>query len=249
MRRLQTNPRFKGYILVINVLEVKNLRSGYQDLEIIHGLNFNVKKGETFLLLSLNGAGKTTLLRTIAGQIKPFSGKVLLEDEDVTNMPPYMRARKGMIFLGEQSIIPTISVMENLIVATYQAGIRESKSSISRALDMFPDLKPYVHKKAAALSGGQRKFLAFSMLIAAGSRMMLLDEPSLGLSPAYVKRIIEAVEKVKESGTTILLAEQNPSFAKLADTLVLLELGEIKFIGNPEEASRNDSIVKSFFQL
>lgn len=231
------------------MLEIKTIKSGYEDLEIIHGLSFNVEKGETFLLLSLNGAGKTTLLRTIIGLIKPMSGSVILNGTDVTRMPTYKRAQMGMVFVGEQAIIPTITVRENLLVAASQTKASESRARIKEALDMFPDLVPLLRRRAASLSGGQRKFLAFAMAVAAGSEVLLLDEPSMGLSPAYVKRIIEAVKKIKEKGTTILLAEQNSSFAQLADRVVLLELGNIKFIGPREEAMKNDMIARSFFQI
>ncbi|MBX8634713.1 MAG: ATP-binding cassette domain-containing protein [Thermoplasmata archaeon] len=230
-------------------LEIKELRAGYGDLEIIHGINLTVEDEETFLLLSLNGAGKTTLLKTIIGLIKPMSGKIILNGEDITGLPTHVRTSKGLIFIGEQSIIPTLTVRENLEVASHRMTPADARNKIREALDIFSDLKPFEKKKAASLSGGQRKFLSFAMVITSDSQFLLLDEPSLGLSPVFVKRIIESIKLIKASGRTILLAEQNASFSELADRVVLMETGSVSFLGKRDEAVRNETISKTFFRL
>jgi branched-chain amino acid transport system ATP-binding protein len=237
------------YTWVKITLEIKELRAGYGDLEIIHGINLTVEDEETFLLLSLNGAGKTTLLKTIIGLIKPMSGKIILNGEDITGLPTHVRTSKGLIFIGEQSIIPTLTVRENLEVASHRMTPADARNKIREALDIFSDLKPFEKKKAASLSGGQRKFLSFAMVITSDSQFLLLDEPSLGLSPVFVKRIIESIKLIKASGRTILLAEQNASFSELADRVVLMETGSVSFLGKRDEAVRNETISKTFFRL
>ncbi|MBX8636289.1 MAG: ATP-binding cassette domain-containing protein [Thermoplasmata archaeon] len=230
-------------------LEIKELRAGYGDLEIIHGINLTVEDKETLLLLSLNGAGKTTLLKTIIGLIRPMSGKIMLNGEDITDLPPHTRTSRGLIFIGEQSIIPTLTVRENLEVASHRMRPADARNRIREAFDIFGDLKPFERKKAASLSGGQRKFLSFAMVVASDSQFLLLDEPSLGLSPAFVKKIIESIKLIKASGRTILLAEQNAGFSELADRVVLMEMGNISFLGRRDEALMNETISKTFFRL
>ena len=231
------------------MFEVRGLRSGYGDVEIIHGVDMRIDDGKTFLILALNGAGKTTLLRSMMGLVRQSAGSIMLNGKDITVLQPYERALRGMIFIGEHSIIPTISVKENLEVATHNMKPKDARKSIEESLNLFREIKDLIYRKAGSLSGGQRKFLAFAMAMATRPKILLLDEPSLGLSPVYVKRIIESIRMIKEKGTTIILAEQNASFSQLADEVVFLELGEIKFIGKREDALKNEELASSFFEV
>lgn len=234
---------------MIDLLKVEELRSGYGDLEIIHSVSFEVKDGETVVLLALNGAGKTTLLRTIMGLNRISSGKVLVDGADVTHLPTHMRAKHGLTFVGEQSIIPTLTVRENLDVAAFNFSRHDARQRIDDAVEMFPELRDQMKKRAGSLSGGQRKFLSFAMALAAKTKILLLDEPSLGLSPVLVDRVIDALKEMKNQGTTMLLAEQNAGFTELADRVMMLELGEIRFVGDTDQAMKNDQLASLFFNL
>ncbi len=230
------------------MLKVSELSCGYKDLEIIHGISFNLEQGQIKVLLSLNGGGKTTLLKTLSGLIEAKSGKVILNNEDITYFPPRERVKRGMLYIPEWGIFPNLTVKENIIVAS-------NSSSSSSGLDMnfifekFKELKDKMDNKAASLSGGQRKLLMLAMAVSSGAKLLLLDEPSSGLSPSYVDRLIDIIKGLRDNGITFLIAEQNPSFSEISDEIMVLELGRIVASGKYEDLKKNNEIKSKFFSL
>ena len=230
------------------MLKINDLVCGYGNLNIIKGISFELGANEIKVLLSLNGGGKTTLLKCLSGLIPTKGGKITLEGKDISSSSPRERVKAGMLYIPEWGIFPSLTIRENLILAS-SATRQRGNSDISSTLEYFPDLKNRLSEKAASLSGGQRKILMLAMAVASGSKLLLLDEPSSGLSPAYVDRVLDTVKILKEKGMTFLIAEQNTSFSEISDELILVELGNIASRGKYEELRKNDEIKRKFFSL
>ncbi|MGC8515998.1 MAG: ABC transporter ATP-binding protein [Thermoplasmata archaeon] len=230
------------------MLKINNLVCGYGDLDIIRGVSFDIEDNQVKVLLSLNGGGKTTLLKSLSGLIQPKEGTISLDGKDITNASPRERAKSGMLYIPEWGIFPNLSVRENLIIASSNRE-KSNNFDISSVVSRFTELKERMFEKAASLSGGQRKILMLAMAVASGSKLFLLDEPSSGLSPAFVDRVLDTIKQLKEDGMTFLIAEQNPSFSEISDEIMILDLGKIISRGKYEELRKNDEIRKKFFSL
>jgi len=230
------------------MLKVVDIVCGYGDLDIIKGISFDVEDGQTKVLLSLNGSGKTTLLKSLSGIIPVRSGRIVFDGKDITNESPRERVRSGMLYVPEWGVFPTLTVRENLVLAS-SIGKGKSNLDFSEIAELFPDLNGRLSERAASLSGGQRKILMLAMAVASGSKMLLLDEPSSGLSPSFVDRVLDILKQLKEEGITLLIAEQNPSFSEISDELIILELGKIISKGKYEDLRKKDEIIKKFFSL
>ncbi|MGC8673137.1 MAG: ABC transporter ATP-binding protein [Thermoplasmata archaeon] len=230
------------------MLKVENVHSGYGDIEIIKGVSFEIKNNETKVLLALNGSGKTTLLKTLSGILPVKEGRIILNNEDITTLNPRERTRRKMLYAPEWGVFPELSVYENLIVAS-SISQKNVKNNINDVIKLFPELSGKVKDRAASLSGGQRKMLIIAMAIVSGANLLLLDEPSSGLSPLYVEKLIKTINKLKNMGFSFLIAEQNSSFTKVADSVMIMDLGKIIFEGNKEEILKNEEIKKKFFSL
>ncbi|MCE4607351.1 MAG: ABC transporter ATP-binding protein [Caldisphaeraceae archaeon] len=231
------------------MLKVENLSSGYGSLKIIDGVSFEIKKNKVLLILGLNGAGKTTLLKTIAGFLRPFSGKILLEEKDITNLNAYQKAKTGITMITEYAIFPDLTVKENLEIANSKNKGSDFKAELKNILKIFPELTQFLNFKAQALSGGQRKILSMAMAILSKPKLLILDEPSTGLSPLLVSRIIKYTSMLKDMQITMLIAEQNPSFITVSDYVLVMDSGKIKLEGKTNEMYNNDEIRKTFFQI
>lgn len=231
------------------VLEVEGLRSGYSGMQVLNNVNLNLYGGETLVVLGPNGAGKTTLLKSILGLIPLDGGKTFLKGNDITSVHPSKRRRLGIAYASEDTYFPTLTVLENLTMASIGTDRKEREIRLNQVYEVFPELKERAESKASSLSGGQRKFMIIGSVFMSKAEVLLIDEPSGGLSPLYVEKIINSLEVLKRAGRSILLAEQNVEFVSLADRLCILEGGSISFDGSREEAERNDSIRKSYFSL
>lgn len=228
------------------VLEVQGLRSGYSGMQVLNNLNLNLSKGETLVVLGPNGAGKTTLLKTIIGLVSMDAGTLMLRGNDISRTKPSKRRRQGIAYVSEDTYFPALTVYENLMMAS----LGQDKEERERRLhEVFPELKERANSKVSSLSGGQRKFMVIGTVFMSNADVILIDEPSGGLSPLYVQQIISSLSRLKMEGRSILLAEQNVEFVTLADRLCILEGGMISFDESPEEAEKNDSIRKSYFSL
>ncbi len=241
------------------MLEVKNLVVDYGIIRAIKGINLSVEEGTIVAILGANGAGKTSTIRTINGMTKASDGDVLLKDENITNLEPYKLAAKGIIQSPEgRMILKGLTVEENLMVGGYTIkkeeteGVKKSaKKMLKETLDdvyqLFPTLKERRKQQASTLSGGEQQMLAIGRALMARPKLLLLDEPSLGLAPLIVKEIFEKISQIKAQGTTILIVEQNAyQTLKIADYVYVLELGKVKTEGTAAELLKDDQLVKAY---
>ena len=232
-----------------SLLDVRELVAGYGKLVVVRGVSFRVDPGTTTLILGLNGAGKTTTLKAIAGIIRPIGGKIVFNGRDITYSPAHERARMGLIMITDNPIFPDMSVADNIRLAMSPRHYSNDEKAVSEALNYFPELRKMASARASALSGGQRKMLAMAMAMVSRPRLLLLDEPSTGLSPVMVSKIVSYVADLKKMGITILLAEQNPSFIEVADYVMVMDMGRVKLYGRAEEVGKLEEVRRTFFQV
>jgi len=234
------------------LLEVRDVHSYYGNIHALKGISITVEEGEIVTLIGANGAGKTTTLRTISGVIKPLQGSVSLEGEDLQSIKTHEIVNKGVAMVPEgRRIFSRLTVYENLDMGAYHrtddAGIAED---FDRVFVLFPRLKERRNQVAGTLSGGEQQMLATARALMAHPRLMLMDEPSMGLAPVLVESIFDAIQEINREGTTILLVEQNAHMAlQVAHRGYVMQTGEI-VLDNTAEALRNDPMVqKSYFGI
>lgn len=231
------------------MLEVKDLHVHYGVIEAIKGISFEVNKGEVIALIGANGAGKTTTLHTISGLIKPSEGSVLFEGKDITKLPGHKIVSLGMAHVPEgRRVFAQLSVYENLLMGAYTRKDKEEiQNSLKMVYDRFPRLEERKNQMAGTLSGGEQQMLAMGRALMSNPGILLMDEPSMGLSPIFVNEIFDIIEKVSAAGTTVLLVEQNAKKAlSIADRAYVLETGKIVLSGKAEELMNDDSIKKAY---
>jgi len=231
------------------VLALKDLETRYGQIYALRGINFEVKKGEIVTLLGANGAGKSTTLKTISSLVPASAGSVNFMGEDITYLDPYAIVERGLIHVPEgRMIFKELTVLENLELGSYTLKdnvIR--KKRIDRVFDLFPVLKERQKQMGGFLSGGEQQMLAIGRAMMTEPKVLMLDEPSMGLAPIIVQNIMNIIEQLNSEGTTILLVEQNAKVAlKLADRGYVLETGEIVMEGDAEVLSKDESIVKAY---
>ena len=231
------------------LLEVKNLHTYYGNIKALRGVSFVVQEGEILSFIGANGAGKSTLMNTLSGTLKPREGQILFNGEDITKMSPRDRVKKGIILCPEgRQIFPKFTVEENLLMGAYTDTNRESvRNNYEKVFDLFPQIKDRQKQQAGTLSGGEQQMLAIGRALMENPKVLMLDEPSLGLSPILVEQIFSLIEKINKQGTTILLVEQNAMAAlEIADRAYALETGEIVMEGTGKELLNNDVIIKTY---
>lgn len=231
------------------MLQVTDLKVNYGVIQAIKGVSFEVNEGEVIALIGANGAGKTTILHTVTGLIAPKSGKIEFEGKDITKMPAHKIVTLGMAHVPEgRRVFADLSVYENLLMGAFT---RKDKDEIAKTLEMvykrFPRLKERKNQVAGTLSGGEQQMLAMGRALMSKPRIILMDEPSMGLSPIMVNEIFDIIRAVSESGTTVLLVEQNAKKAlSIADRAYVLETGKIVLSGDAKELLEDDSIKKAY---
>ena len=231
------------------MLEVKDLEVYYGVIQAIKGISFEVNKGEVIALIGGNGAGKTTTLPTIIGLCSPKKGQVIFEGKDITKVPAHKIVSMGMAHVPEgRRVFAELSVYENLRMGAYT---RKDKSEIEESLanvyKRFPRLEERKNQMAGTLSGGEQQMLAMGRALMSKPKIILMDEPSMGLSPILVNEIFDIIRAVSESGTTVLLVEQNAKKAlAIADRAYVLETGKIVLEGNAKDLLEDDSIKKAY---
>jgi branched-chain amino acid transport system ATP-binding protein len=238
-----------------DILEVKNLAVEYGAIKAVKGINFNVGKGQIVAILGANGAGKSTTLRAISGIIKPKAGSILFEGKNITGKSIYSIARAGISHSPEgRQILMGLTVEENLIVGTYSlvmknrdAGAKSVKQNEEYVYAMFPVLKERRKQQANTLSGGEQQMLAIGRALMSSPKLLILDEPSLGLAPIIVKNIFKRVKEISEAGATILIVEQNAlQTLKIADYALVLELGKISMEGPAAELINDQRLIEAY---
>jgi branched-chain amino acid transport system ATP-binding protein len=236
------------------MLEVKDLHVAYGAIKAIHGVNLTVRRGQIVTLIGANGAGKTTTLRAISGMVKPTHGRITLEGKDITGLPSHMMVRLGMAHAPEgRGIFANLSVEENLELGAFARPSRggADKQAIAadreKALTLFPRIRERLKQNAGTLSGGEQQMLAIARALMARPRLLLLDEPSLGLAPQIVQTIFKIIRDINSTGTTILLVEQNAHMAlNVAHHGYVIEVGSITMDRPAKELAVSDDVRKAY---
>jgi branched-chain amino acid transport system ATP-binding protein len=231
------------------MLEVKNLHVYYGAIHALKGISFHVDKGEIVALIGANGAGKSTTLSAISGLLPPREGSVTFQKEDITVMPAERTVQKGIVQVPEgRKIFATLTVMENLEMGAYtQHNEVQFKKDIENAFAFFPRLRERRDQLGGTLSGGEQQMLAIARALMSNPSMLLLDEPSMGLSPILVEQIFEIVQSINKQGTSVLLVEQNAQMAlSIADRAYVLETGKITLEGNAQDVLSNPSVIEAY---
>lgn len=231
------------------MLEVKDLEVYYGMIQAIKGVSFEVNKGEVIALIGANGAGKTTILHTVTGLIAPKAGTILFEGKDITKVPAHKIVSMGMAHVPEgRRVFAELSVYENLKMGAYtRKDKNEIEESLSNVYKRFPRLEERKNQLAGTLSGGEQQMLAMGRALMSKPQIILMDEPSMGLSPIMVNEIFDIIQAVSESGTTVLLVEQNAKKAlSIADRAYVLETGNIVLEGKAKDLLEDDSIKKAY---
>ena len=231
------------------MLDVFNLSVRYGAIEALKDVALKVAQGEIVTIIGANGAGKSTLLRTLSGLIRPRTGKIAFEGADIAEMPAHAIVRRGLVHVPEGRMALTrLSVLENLLAAT---AIRKDKGGIAadvdRAMDRFPILRERAKQLAGTLSGGQQQMLVMARALLARPKLLLLDEPSLGLAPVISSQIFELVREIRRDGVTVLLIEQNAKRAlAVADRAYVLELGRVAFSGPAADVAADPRVIEAY---
>lgn len=231
------------------MLEVRNLRVNYGPIQAVRGIDISVEEGSIVALLGANGAGKTTTLRTISGIIKPTSGSIMLAGQEISQLRACKVARKGINMSPEGRLVfPELTVEENLHSGAYCIRSRaEIERNIRRALTLFPPLEERLRQQAGTLSGGEQQMLAIARALMAGPKLLMLDEPSLGLAPLVIKDIFHTLQEIRSEGTTILIVEQNAlATLKIADYGYVLELGKISVQGPAADLVKDEKLIEAY---
>lgn len=231
------------------LLEIKDLEVNYGVIKAIKGVSFDVNEGEIIALIGANGAGKTTILHTITGLIQAKKGSIVFDGKELTKTPPHKIVSMGMAHVPEgRRIFQQLSVLENLKLGAYT---RKDKSEIASTLKMvyerFPRLEERKNQVAGTLSGGEQQMLVMGRALMSKPRIILMDEPSMGLSPLLVSEIFDIIKVINESGTTVLLVEQNAKKAlSIADRAYVLETGKITLSGDAKDLINDESVKKAY---
>ena len=233
----------------MSMLEVNDLQVYYGMIHAIKGVSFHVNEGEIIALIGANGAGKTTILHTITGLIAPKGGQVVFEGKDITKTPAHKIVELGMAHVPEgRRVFAQLSVYQNLKMGAYtRSDKNEIEESLAMVYKRFPRLEERKNQMAGTLSGGEQQMLAMGRALMSKPRIILMDEPSMGLSPILVNEIFDIIQSVSASGTTVLLVEQNAKKAlAIADRAYVLETGKISLDGNAKDLLNDDSIKKAY---
>ena len=231
------------------MLEVKYLQVYYGVIQALKGISFEVNQGEVIALIGANGAGKTTTLQTLTGILQAKSGSIMFEGKDLTKVPAHKIVEMGMAHVPEgRRVFSDMTVYENLLMGAYT---RKDKNEIAESLEMvykrFPRLKERQGQRSGTLSGGEQQMLAMGRALMSKPRIILMDEPSMGLSPIFVNEIFNIIKDVSEGGTTVLLVEQNAKKAlSIADRAYVLETGNITLEGKAEDLLHNEAVQKAY---
>jgi len=230
------------------VLQVRSLNVSYSALQVLWDINIDIQKGEIVTLVGSNGAGKTTLVSSILGFTKASSGNILFKGKEIQGEPPYDIVREGLSLVPEKrELFSRMTVLENLTLGAY---FRKDESSTDEIFHLFPALKEAKDRNAGLLSGGQQQMLAIARCLMSKPEMIILDEPSLGLSPKFVHNVLEAVKSLNDEGLTILLVEQNVRRAlEISDRGYVLENGQIVKSGSAEMFLEDDAIKEAYLGI
>jgi branched-chain amino acid transport system ATP-binding protein len=232
----------------MSILELQEVCTFYGDFEALFSISLTIDEGATFAVIGANGGGKSTMLKTIAGLLRPKSGRVLFEGEPVDHVSAHKRVARGISLVPEgRRIFPSLTVIENLEMGAY--GGRRGDWDVDSVMELFPMLKPLAKRQGASLSGGEQQALAIGRSLMSNPRLILLDEVSLGLAPVVIKRIYEAMVELPARGTTVLVVEQDVQHVlTVADRVACFLEGRVSLEGKPGDLSQ-DQITTAYFGM
>ena len=228
------------------LLSVRNLRCGYGSLEVVRGVSLHVCAGEIVGLLGANGAGKSSLLKSIAGLVAPWSGEITVNDRSTRGMPAWRGVSNAMVLVPEgRQVFAEMTVRENLLIGGYHN--KDRRMDLEIVLDRFPKLRERIGQLAGTLSGGEQQMLALGRALMTRPKMLMLDEPSMGLAPLMVKEVFAEILKLRDLGVTVLLVEQNAvATLGIADRAYVMETGEIILEGEARELMNNPEVRRAY---
>jgi branched-chain amino acid transport system ATP-binding protein len=235
----------------VALLEVHGLETAYGASQVLFGVSLEVARGEVVALLGRNGAGKTTTLSSIMGLVRPRAGTIRFDGAEIQGREPFEACRAGLGFVPENCrLFGGLTVAENFEAARRPARDGATRWDLDEVLQLFPDVAQFLNRRASALSGGQQRMVAIARTLLGNPSLLLLDEPSEGLAPLVVDAILERLKRLKASGTTVLISEQNLRFAtELADRVSIIERGEIRYEGTPTELSAHPEVREKYLML
>jgi branched-chain amino acid transport system ATP-binding protein len=231
------------------LLAVTGVTAGYRRMQVLWGVDLAIREHESVVLLGANGAGKTTLLRAVMNLIEAWAGRIDFAGEDVTRLRTDQRVRRGIVFMSETSGFPGLTIEENVLIGAQFLPRSRVRERIDALYAVFPALAERRRARAGSLSGGQRKMLGIAKALVGDPRLLIMDEPSSGLSPLYVKEVIAALAQFRAKRLALLIAEQNVKFLALADRVYTLDGGRIGFSGTVAEMQENDALRRAYFGL
>jgi branched-chain amino acid transport system ATP-binding protein len=230
------------------LLELNDVAVDYGKVKALKGVSITVAEGEMVSIVGANGAGKTTTLKTICGLLRPSAGEVIFDGRRIDGRPTEEIVRGGVAFCMEgRRLFPFMSVLENLQMGAYSRHDKEIKAELARVFELFPDLKDRQKQAAGTLSGGQQQMVTIGRSLMSRPRLLMLDEPSLGLAPLVVSEVARTVKELNKQGLTVLLVEQNARMAlRISDRAYALEVGEVTAAGASEELSKSDYVRRAY---
>ncbi|GAB3977357.1 ABC transporter ATP-binding protein [Plantactinospora veratri] len=233
------------------MLTVRDLHVDYAGVVALRGVDLRVEAGELVALVGANGAGKSTLLAAVSGLHRPVRGSVTFLDEDVSGLPAYRIARRGAVLVPEgRRLFGHQTVLQNLLLGGYHRSATEREADLTRVYELFPVLAERSGQRAGTLSGGEQQMVALGRALMSRPKLLMLDEPSLGISPKFTKMIFEVLAEIRRDGTTMLLVEQNLRAAlELADRAYVLQTGEVVMAGPADELAASDEVRRSYLGL
>ncbi len=232
------------------LLEATAINTGYGQLQVLWDTEIIVGKSERVVLLGANGAGKTTLLKAIMGLIPLWSGSIVFDGDHLEKKRTDERFQSGVSYMSEMGVIAGLTVEENLLIGGYYLNKQAQKQQLEKMYEQFPDLKQKRKNAGGSLSGGQRKMLGVAKALMSQPKLLVMDEPSAGLSPLFVKEVIDfLIKSTEESNLSLLIAEQNVKFLEIADRVYVLDGGRITFSGTVLELVANDAVKRAYFGL
>ena len=231
------------------LLKIEDLHTNYGAIHALKGISLEVNEGEIVCLIGSNGAGKTTLVNSIVGIVKSSSGTITFDGKDITHVPAHAMTKEGIGISPEgREVFPELTVEENLRIGAFVVKDENKiKESYERVYELFPRLKERITQQAGTLSGGEQQMLAMGRALMAKPKLLLLDEPSMGLAPILVKEIFNIIEEINKAGTTVLLVEQNAKMAlSIAHRAYVLETGKVVMSGTGEELAKSSDVQKAY---
>jgi branched-chain amino acid transport system ATP-binding protein len=235
----------------VPLLEIRGLETAYGDSQVLFGISLDVAAGEVVALLGRNGAGKTTTLSSVMGLVPPRAGTIRFDGVEIQGREPFEACRAGLGFVPENCrLFAGLTVAENFAAARRPARTGPSRWDVPEVLKLFPGMEAFLGRRAAALSGGEQRMVAIARTLLGNPSLLLLDEPSEGLAPLVVEAMLQRLKRLKETGTTVLIAEQNLRFAtELADRICIIERGAIRYEGTPAELAAHPEVRQQYLMV